>query len=75
MTMSALDVRVALVRRWEDHPSPVAFRIGSIRGDGNVWVVESSMSYDGGPWQDAVHVLEFEDGRVVSETVSPGFSA
>jgi hypothetical protein len=74
MTMSGLDVRAALVRRWEDHPSRIAFRIGSIRGEGDVWIVESSISYAGGPWQDAVHVLEFEDGRVVRETVAPAFS-
>ena len=71
MTLSALDVRAAVVRRWEDHPAPIAFRIGAIRGDADVWVVEVSISHDGGPWEQVVHVLVFEDGRLVRETVCP----
>jgi hypothetical protein len=75
MTMSALDVRAACVRRWEEHPARIAFRIGAIRGDGDVWVAETSISHEGGPWRDVVHVLTFEDGRLVRETVCPAASS
>ena len=34
-----------------------------------LWVVEGSISYDGGPRQPAVNILEFRGDKVVRETI------
>ncbi len=75
MAISSLHVRAALARRWQDaaerrvHPSRLSFRIGEIRGCGDLWVAESLASYDGGPWQLTLTVLELCDGKVGREIV------
>ena len=37
-------------------------------GEGDVWVTESTISYDGGRPTKAVFIMEFRDGKVTRET-------
>jgi ketosteroid isomerase-like protein len=61
---------VANFKAWrEQYPEPVEFRTVSIRGDGDVWVVENLISYDGQPWQPTVNILEFRGDKVVRESI------
>jgi hypothetical protein len=41
----------------------------NLRGRGDLWVVEGAISYDGGPWQPAVNILEFRGDKVAQETI------
>jgi SnoaL-like domain len=53
-----------------DYPaSEIGVRIDRVRGGGDVWVVELGISYDGGPWQHGVDILEFDGALVTRETV------
>lgn len=51
--------------------------LGRVRGHGNVWVAELTISYDGGPPMLGVDILEFAGGAVTRETVylTEGFPA
>jgi hypothetical protein len=40
-----------------------------LRGAGDVWVVEGTISYDGGPAQPAVSILEFRGDKLARETI------
>jgi hypothetical protein len=63
-------VGVANFREWRGrYPAAVDFRIGEVRGGGDVWVVECSISYEGGPWQPAVDILEFRGDKVARESI------
>lgn len=43
---------VANFKEWRSrYPAEVAFDMRSMRGQGDLWVVEGAISYDGGPWQ------------------------
>ena len=57
-------------REWRRmYPAVLAFRIREIRGDGDLWVAENSISYDGGPWNLSVNILQFRQDRVARETI------
>ena len=63
-------VGVENFREWRRmYPAVLAFEIREIRGGGDLWVAENSISYDGGPWNLSVNILEFRDGKVVRETI------
>ena len=47
-------------------PTPIA-SFQRIVGNGNLWVTEFVLSYDGMP-SYAVSIMEFKDGRVIRET-------
>ncbi len=34
-----------------------------------MWVVEGAISYDGGPWQPAVDILEFRGDKLAHEAI------
>jgi hypothetical protein len=58
------------IRPWrEQYPTPVAFTVRRIVGTGELWVVEVSASYDGGPPMLGVGVLEFDGVRVRRERI------
>ncbi len=61
----------------EQYPAALEFVIRSIRGGGDLWIVENSISYDGGEPQFTVNILEFRDELVVHETIyiMPGWEA
>ncbi|MGY1703735.1 nuclear transport factor 2 family protein [Geodermatophilus sp. SYSU D00697] len=50
------------------YPARVDFEIQRVRGQGDVWVVELRLRYDGGPWKNGVDILEFRGDLVVRET-------
>jgi hypothetical protein len=47
----------------------LAFEIRNIRGREDLWVAENSISYDGGPWNLTVSILEFRGDKVARETI------
>jgi hypothetical protein len=40
-----------------------------LRGAGDLWIAENSISYDGAPWQPSVSILEFRGDKVARETI------
>src|SRR5215470_1847141 len=65
-------------REWRsEYPAETHFEIGEIRGAGDVWVVELTVTYGDGPKNFGVSVLEFRDGAIARETiyVAEGFDA
>jgi SnoaL-like domain len=65
-------------REWRSqYPAETSFDIGEIRGGGDVWVVELTVTYDGGPNNFGVSIQEFRDERIARETiyVAEGFEA
>jgi hypothetical protein len=51
------------------YPADVESKIRRIRGQGNFWVVEISIRYDGGPWNYGCSMLEFRGDKVARETI------
>ena len=65
-------------REWRsEYPAETRFDIGEIRGAGDVWVVELTVTYGDGPKNFGVSVLELRDGAIARETiyVAEGFDA
>jgi hypothetical protein len=63
-------VGVANFREWRRaYPAVLAFEIRNIRGREDLWVAENSISYDGGPWNLTVSILEFRGDKVARETI------
>lgn len=65
-------------REWRSqYPAETNFEFGEIRGEGDLWVVELTVTYDGGPKNFGVSVHEFRDGKIARETiyVAEGFEA
>jgi ketosteroid isomerase-like protein len=57
-------------REWRaDYPAETKFDIGEIRGEGDVWVMELTVTYDQGPRNFGVSIYEFRDGKIVRETI------
>ena len=57
-------------REWRrQYPAALAFEIRNIRGRDDLWVAENSISYDGGPWNLTVSILEFRGEKVAVESV------
>ena len=50
------------------YPAKVTFKILRVRGEGNLWITELVITYDGGRPVHAVGVMEFRDGKVAHET-------
>jgi hypothetical protein len=40
-----------------------------LRGAGDIWVVEGTISYNGGPAQPTIDILEFRADEVIRETI------
>jgi hypothetical protein len=63
-------VGVANFREWRRiYPASLRFKIRRIVGSGNLWVAENSISYDGGPWNLTVSILEFRGEKVAHERI------
>jgi hypothetical protein len=57
-------------REWRSrYPAAVTYDIGRIRGADDVWVVELTVSYDGGEPHFGVDILEIRNAKIVRETV------
>ena len=51
------------------YPAALEFKIRRIRGRDDLWVAETSLRYDGGPWQFGCSILEFRGEKVARETI------
>jgi hypothetical protein len=51
------------------YPGQVRYRMRRITAREDLAVVEVSISYNGGPWQYAVQLMEFRDDKVVRERI------
>ena len=61
---------VANFREWRrQYPAQLAFEMRNLRGDGELWVAENSIRYDGGAWMQTVNILEFRGDKVERETI------
>jgi hypothetical protein len=66
------------LREWRsDYPASTSVEFREVRGRDDLWVVELSISYDGGPLNFGLSILEFRDEKIARETiyVSEGFEA
>jgi hypothetical protein len=71
-------VGVESFREWRSaYPAPTSPEITRIRGAGDVWVAELTISYDGGAVHYGVTILELRAEKIVRETiyVSEGWEA
>lgn len=51
------------------YPAEVSYRMRRVTTRDDLAVVELSISYNGGPWQYGVQLLEFRDGKVTRERI------
>jgi SnoaL-like protein len=49
------------------YPAKLSFKVLRVRGEGNLWISEIVITYDGRP-VNAVSIMEFRDGKVARET-------
>jgi hypothetical protein len=60
-------------RPWRSsYPAEVEFEIQDVRGQGDFWVGEVRLRYDGGSWNHGVSIMEFRDDRISRETIYYG---
>jgi ketosteroid isomerase-like protein len=52
---------------WAHYPSKLDFKILRIRGEGNLWITEKLVTYDGRQ-VNTVTIMEFRDDKVSNET-------
>jgi len=65
-------------REWRSgYPANTAFEFGEVRGAGDLWVAELTVTYDGGPKSFGVSILELHGDKIARETiyVTEGFEA
>ena len=61
---------VANFREWRRlYPASLRFRLRRMTAREDLVVVECSLSYDDGPWQDGVQLLEFRGDKVARERI------
>ena len=53
----------------KQYPATTEFNIRRIRGQGDFWVAENSIRYNGGPWNYTCSLLEFRGDKVARETI------
>jgi hypothetical protein len=51
----------------KQYPAKLDFRIRKITHDGDLWVTENVISYDGGPWMFTLNILRFRGDRIAHE--------
>jgi SnoaL-like protein len=58
------------MREWRSsYPADTNVEFREIRGEGDLWVAEISISYDEGPPSFGLSVLEFRGDRIARETI------
>jgi hypothetical protein len=61
---------VANFREWRSNrPTSSSFEVREVRGRDDLWVAEGAISYDDGPWNFAVTILEFRGDKIARETI------
>jgi ketosteroid isomerase-like protein len=69
---------VANFRAWRSgYPAETAFEFGEVRGGGDLWIAELTVTYGGGPKSFGVSILELRGEKIARETiyVAEGFEA
>jgi hypothetical protein len=57
-------------REWRSqYPAETSFEIGEVRGEDDVWVMELTVTYDGGPKNYGVSIYELRDEKIARETI------
>jgi hypothetical protein len=57
-------------REWRStNPASTSFEIREIRGRDDLWVAEGLISYDQGPWNFGVSILEFRGDKIARESI------
>jgi hypothetical protein len=51
------------------YPAKVDFRVRRISHDGELWVAENLISYDGSPWMFTVSILHFRGDKIAKERI------
>jgi SnoaL-like domain len=63
-------VGVENLREWRSsYPAETSVEFREIRGRGDLWVAEISISYDRGPESFGVSILEVRDGKIARESI------
>jgi hypothetical protein len=58
------------LREWRsNYPASTKIEFREIRGGGDVWVAELSISYDDAPWSFGVSILEFRGDKIARESI------
>ena len=58
------------LREWRsNYPASTKFDFREIRGGGDLWVAEISISYDQGPKNFGVSILEFRGEKIARESI------
>jgi hypothetical protein len=51
------------------YPAVVEFKVRRIQGQGHLWVAETSIRYNGGPWHYGCSILELRGEKVARATI------
>jgi hypothetical protein len=63
-------VRVENFREWRsNYPANTAVEFREIRGEGDLWVAEISISYDQGPANFGISILELRGDKIARESI------
>ena len=63
-------VGVENLREWRStYPASTSFEIRRVRGRGDLWVAEGSISYDQGPENFAISILELRGDKIARESI------
>jgi len=53
----------------QEYPARLEFEPRELRGDGDLWIAETGLRYDGGEPVSVVKVLQFRGHKIVRETI------
>jgi SnoaL-like domain len=57
-------------REWRsNYPANTSFEFQEVRGAGHVWVAELTVTYDEGPANYGVSIIEVSDGKIARESI------
>jgi SnoaL-like domain len=63
-------VGVENFRQWRsNYPASTTYEFREIRGRGDLWLAEISVSYEGGPPNFGVSILEFRGDKIARESI------
>ncbi len=63
-------VGVANFREWRSgFPASTSFEIREVRGAGDLWIAEGTITYDDGPRNLAVSILELRGEKIARESI------
>lgn len=51
------------------YPAKLDFRVRRLTHQGDLWVAENLISYDGSPWMFTVNILQFRGDKVANERI------